>query len=385
MHVVFYSPSWPPAQAANGIVTYVHQMREALRRRGHLVSVVAGKAEPSPGIYPVSRSTWAPWRRRWARLRGRHPASTQGADIAAVLRQIHLRQPIDLIEIEESFGWCAYVSALGLPTVVKLHGPAFLSLVEEELDHPLSAEKIVAEGQALRVARYITSPSRGTLAATLAKYSIVCETAYAPNPIDVSRYGVWSQAQAGHQHVLFVGRFDKRKGADRVLYAFKALLRRLPEARLTLVGPDEGLTRPDGGRTKFADFASQVFTPEELRQIDFRGPLPPSHVEELRLRATVIVIGARWENAPYAALEAMSQGCPIAALDCNGVNEVVIRDQTGLLADSVEMLADDLHRLLTDAAFAARLGAQARQFVLETHSSDVALDAALEIYSRARN
>lgn len=383
MHIALYSPSWPPAQAANGIVTYVDQMRRALLDAGHDVSIVAARAAAEPDVYAVPQTLETKLRRRLAHALGRPPAVAFGPALARTLRRLHARRPIDVIEMEESFGWASHVVRLGIPTVVKLHGPAFLSLVDEELSQPFAKPRIAAEGVALHGVDFITSPSRSTLGDTIDRYGLIAQTAYIPNPIDPGKYSEWRCEAADPDLVLFVGRFDKRKGGDRVLEAFKALLGQRPQARLVFVGPDRGLSQPDGSLTSFSEFVQTHFSAGESAHIEFRGALPPREVEALRLKARVTVIASRWENAPYAAIEALAQGCPVAAIECKGVDEVVLRNQTGLISPTSETLAQDLLLLMTDGARATELGRAARQFILTTHAPAVAVAAALRVYENS--
>ena len=56
--------------------------------------------------------------------------------------------------------------------LVKLHGPAFLSLVADELTSSFGKEKVEREGQALRRSSAIISPSQRTLAQTIERYGL---------------------------------------------------------------------------------------------------------------------------------------------------------------------------------------------------------------------
>src|ERR1700730_2700970 len=164
MHIAFWSPAWPMAKFQNGIITYVHWMKRELERRGHQVSVFTGDLDPSTSerrVYHVRYSSPAIWHRvldrlskpwRAKRARGFGFARVISAEIS----KVHQREPIDIIEMEESFGWFAEVGRLtSIPVLVKLHGPAFLSLVEDELNTAFAREKIEREGRALRLATTI--------------------------------------------------------------------------------------------------------------------------------------------------------------------------------------------------------------------------------------
>jgi len=121
-------------------------MREELRRLGHRVSIFTTLLdEPEADVYAVEGSLGLRVR-SWLRLGG-DPTERKimewGRLLAATVLSVHRRMPIDVFEMEESFGWMADVqAATSIPTVVKLHGPAFLSLIEEELDTPLARAKI---------------------------------------------------------------------------------------------------------------------------------------------------------------------------------------------------------------------------------------------------
>src|ERR1700730_12271498 len=139
MHVAFWSPGWPLAKVQNGITTYVHWMKRVLESQGHRVSVFTEALHASgdePNVYHVGHLRPRIWNRALRRvaLRGRwRSIGSEVFDFSALISmailKVHHRDRIDVIEMEESFGWFADVARLtSIPLVVKLHGPAFLSL-----------------------------------------------------------------------------------------------------------------------------------------------------------------------------------------------------------------------------------------------------------------
>ncbi|MBC7601788.1 MAG: glycosyltransferase family 4 protein [Ramlibacter sp.] len=393
MHIALFSPAWPIQKFQNGIVTYVHCMKLALERLGHRVSIFAAtmdaEDEGDPDIHHVRHTAWQRATHRFAR--SRYPTERVilefGQVIAASIRRVHQLDPIDIIEMEESFGWSADVSRLtGLPVLVKLHGPAFLSLIDEELDSSMGQERVRREGEALRVAPAISAPCLITLKQTLARYQL--EPALAEqmsNPLMMSAdTPPWQSGTCNPDTILFVGRFDKRKGADIVLQAFANLLQQRPKLRLIVVGPDAGLTRPGGSCIKFEAFRDELFPVGMRDRIDFRGPLPNSEIAAIRLLAHVSVVASRWENPGYTALEAMYQGCPLVCSDAGGCPEIVSSGGTGLLARSEDPadFAAKIAAMLDDPLAAARIGAAARQHVLQTYSASKVGTDSLELYDR---
>jgi glycosyltransferase involved in cell wall biosynthesis len=289
--------------------------------------------------------------------------------------------------MEESFGWMADVQAMtSIPTVVKLHGPAFLSLVEEELETPLARAKIAREGRALMRMACVTSPAQHTLDETIARYDLKPALArHIDNPLSLpSSAPVWSLDRCDRKRLLFVGRFDKRKGGDVVLRAFEDLARVDPSLQLTFVGPDGGVADSHGRRLGFDD-ARATLCPGAGSRIDYRGGLDPEQIYPLRVNAYLTIVASRWENQSYTALEAMAQGCPLVSSDAGGQGEFVIDGSTGLLAKagSDEELRKRIATLLLDPRRAAELGRRAREHVLAQHSPAAVVAKTLEVYEAA--
>ncbi len=389
MHVAFFSPAWPLRRYPNGVVTYVHWMREELQRQGHRVSVFAGDEPEEDGVHRV-RASLAFRAKRWWRSKtteNYYPVFDWAEACAASILAVHRRQPIDVIEMEESFGWFDEVARLAaIPTVVKLHGPAFMSLVEDELRTPFARARIEREGSALRRAGIITSPALRTLEDTIARYDLapaLCR--HIVNPLELPPAApLWSLEHCERKTILFVGRFDQRKGGDLVLEAFARLLALDPALRLIFVGPDGGVPSATGERVHFEAFRAALL-PRDADRVDYRGRLEPPEICALRAQAFVTLIASRWENQSYTALEAMLQGCPVISSDAGGQPESVRHGVTGLLAaaGSVDDLVVQLRVLLDDPIGAAALGAAARAHVLEHHAPARVVRETLAAYENA--
>ena len=85
-----------------------------------------------------------------------------------------------------------------------------------------------------------------------------------------------------------------------------------------------------------------------------------------------LVLPSRWESWPYVVMEAMALGRPVVAAGIDGVPEIVVPGETGLLvpAEDAVALAGALDRLACDPELGVRLGeggrTRARSFDLET-------------------
>lgn len=391
MHVALVSPGWPLKHHPNGVVTYVHWLRQELARQGHRVSVFTGLlAEPEEGVYLVRpsfgyrASVWLESKRRSPRF----AVLRWGEAIAGAVRRVHRMHPIDVIEMEESFGWAADVMRYtSIPTVVKLHGPAFISLLGEELKSPFAKAKIEREGVALRRVQVLTAPARRTLQATIERYRLTPQVSRTiVNPLSLPASApLWHLGRCDRTKLLFVGRFDELKGGDLVLQAFARLLATNPTLTLVFVGFDSGVPGSDGRTIQFDELKSSLFSSDEAARVDYRGKLTPEEIYSLRAEALVTIVASRQENQSYTALEAMLQGCPLVSSDAGGQGEIIADCVTGLLAatGSAEDLAEKLQTLIDDPSRAAELGSNARSHVLVHHCPVRVVAQTLAAYGEA--
>ena len=395
MHVGLYTPSWPPGESPNGISTYVGIMRAELLRLGHEVSIFSADCEPNLAErnYRVdSGDTDRPIFRGLQRLIGRGWKSEYdfGPRIARAVTQVHARHPLDVFEMEESFGWCRHVAqSTSVPLVVKLHGPAFqapTALRRKALDEPVQV-RVNAEGAGLRAAQMIVAPSRSTMLGTVREYDLpLGAVTYVPNPVnELVNVPVWRSKSEWAENLLFVGRFDHGKGGDAIIKIFGKLAQSRPRLRLTFVGPDEGVLAADGTVQKFADYVNAHLQPASAARIHFLGTRPAREVQALRLQCAVTLLATRRESFGYVAAEAMMQGCPIAAFDVPGVNELIEHGKTGLLAplDDANALVGHINHLLDHPEEAVALGANARAAISIQCGAEKVAKQMLNVYRLA--
>lgn len=400
MHIGLCSPDWPPTRSANGIVSYVAAVRDHFVAEGHAVSVISrGRLFPSDGpavdIAPQPRASGRIGsiarriRRRMDRSRGALPEV--GMAVAREVAAAQRIRPLDIVEMEESFGWSEIVGRVtGIPVVTRLHGPYFLSQ-----DRNLSPEqeranrsRCDAEARAVRAAAALTAPTRAIMDATCAHYERPPQksTAIIPNPIRVAPpEACWQLATCERDHILMVGRFDYGKGADTMLMAFERLLERRPSARLTLVGPDLGIEITPGHAIGFEAYARAALSPRTRERVTFTGLLQPDEIKRLRLTANVTVISSRGEVFPYVLLEGLAAGCPMLSTAWPGCDEILTHGETGLLTPVGQPgpMAEKLEWLLSNPEAAARIGAAGREHCARAFSVDVVGGRLLDYYRTA--
>ena len=392
LHIALWSPAWPLAQYQNGIITYVHWMRPALEALGHRVSIFTGEVGAAVTDREVHLVRQRLWKSVALLLTPKKPSPGEGVYgfsriIASELLRMHRQNPIDVVEMEESFGWSADVAQrTGIPVLVRLHGPAFLSHTEEELAATdFGRLRIDREGAALRQTEAIVSPCQKTLLQTIERHQISNpEVHHIVHPMSMDEdTPLWRLGDCDRDSILFVGRFDLRKGADVVLQAYRSALRQRPQLRLIFVGPDSGLPSTSGN-VHFEQYRKHLFPPELRNRIEYRGRMPNQDIAQLRTRCMVTVISSRWENPGYTLLEAMFQGCPVVCTDAGGCPENVVHEVTGRLSRSgnPESFAAEILAIINDPAGAERLGQAARRYVLERHAPSAVATASVQLYRR---
>ena len=300
---------------------------------------------------------------------------------------MHRQNPIDVVEMEESFGWSADIAQrTDIPVVVRLHGPAFLSYVEEELATDFGRLRIDREGAALRQAESIVSPCQKTLLQTIERHQITnTEVHHIVNPLGMDEdTPLWRLGDCDRNTILFVGRFDLRKGADVVLQAFRSALRQRPQLRLIFVGPDSrAAVREREG--PFRAVPGADLPPGAAGS----GRVPRAHGEPRHHAVAHPVLWSRslaraGRTQGYTVLEAMFQGCPVVCTDAGGCPENVMHEVTGRLARSgdPESFATEILAMVNDPAGAERLGQAARRYVLEHHAPSAVATASVQLYRR---
>lgn len=245
---------------------------------------------------------------------------------------------VDIIEMEESFGFADFLMKVSAtPVVVRLHGPNFLVGPFNNLHQDANFKlRVLHEGEAIKNAHGITSPSLDVLERVRKYYGISLPNAQViPNPVSaVSASNQWKYEVEKKPSILFVGRFDSVKGGDLILEAFRLIALANTEATLYFVGPDNGIHLKDEV-VKFDEFMEKIIPEDSIKKrIQFLGHCNSQTITQLRMNSLITVFASRYENFPVSLLEALAAGCPTVATAVGGIKEIIVNDYNGLLAES---------------------------------------------------
>lgn len=154
--------------------------------------------------------------------------------------------------------------------------------------------------------------------------------------------------------ILFVGRLEKRKGLDVLLYALSDIIKVYPKAKLLVVGsgPLNNYYRKLAGKLDISD------------AIIFAGPVSNDVLPGYYTSATVFVAPTVGREAMGIVLvEAMACGRPVIASHITGYREIIADGINGILAppgDS-KLLARAVIALLDSESFRMNLAYHARR------------------------
>jgi glycosyltransferase involved in cell wall biosynthesis len=154
--------------------------------------------------------------------------------------------------------------------------------------------------------------------------------------------------------LVAVGRLQPYKGFDLLLRAFALTRAANPEWTLYLYGsgPEDGRLR---GLVAELGLGSCVHLPGATGAVD-----------SVLQAGDLFVLPSRHEGFPMVILEAMANGCPVAAFDCeSGPRNVITDGVDGVLVPPADVaaLARAMSRLMADRDERARLAAAARRSV----------------------
>lgn len=197
-----------------------------------------------------------------------------------------------------------------------------------------------------------------------------------PADADDIRSSVRSELGIGDDEIVVgaVGRLVWEKGYRELFEAMAVVRRRMPRARLLVVGPSD----PD----KADAVDAEAIAVAEAAGVVFAGER--SDVVDLYTAMDVYVLASHREGFPRSAMEAAAMGLPIVATDIRGCRQVVEDGATGLLVhvDAAPELASALFRLVSDSALRQRYGAAAHEKAeVEFDQQDV-IDTTLAVYER---
>ncbi len=386
MRILHLTPYYKPAYAFGGVVRSVEGMATSLVARGHEVTVLTTDAldqqrrytgainETIDGVHVLRRPNVLPG------LRGRFNLSTPRS-----MKQTAetILPSVDVLHVHE---FRTLENLLVTPVGAKLRKPIVLSphgtLALETGRGRFKGvwDRLLSPGIALRI-DHVIALTQSELAEAKSlwarfgnrlrpiRFSVI------PNGVDLGSFNRRELAAEFRKRyelgdapaALFMGRLQKRKGADVLIKAFKAA--NVADSRLLIVGPDEGMLPV---LKALADGDPRII---------FTGYLEGDARLGALAAGDIFALPAIGEGQPIAALEAMAAGAPVLLSPGCNLDEVEEAGAGYVVAATADAFADKLRLHLIDYAARRRMGERARQLVDERYRWDGVAERLENVYT----
>jgi len=385
MHILHLTPYYAPAYAFGGVVRSVEGMARALARRGHTVTVLTTDAlnqnaryddsadEIREGVRVVRAANLSPT------LRGRYNLSTPNKlhklaqELLPAADVVHCHE----FRTTENLMVTRLAAEMNKPLVLSPHGTltpetgrSGLKALWDRLLSPAVARRFdhiigLTEAESAEVQMIWPRFGRRRISAA---FSVI------PNGVDPADYENLS-GRDSFRHwyglgdavvCLFMGRLHERKGAHKLVEAFKQA--NIPNTRLVIAGPDEGMLA-----------TIQAMADE---RIVITGYLDGEERLAALASADMLALPAVGEGLPMVVLEAMAAGLPvIVSPECH-LPEIAQHSAGIETKPEIAALTNALQQLLTDGEKRKQMGAAARQLVQERFTWDAVAEQLETVYGK---
>ena len=360
LHVLTITPFYPRA-GNESFGCFVAEPLVELMKAGVRSTVFAVEPfyRPKPGSSgSAPDATWY----RYPSLPGGLGLASAGAGLYLRLRgpvaKLHARTPVDVIHAHAALP-CGHAARLlsrhlKIPYVVTVHGRDAFSSVQVAGWPGAWCARV--SRQVYRGARRVLGISRAVCEEVEKGTGGSCAVSVVYNGADPSLFT--PAADPVRPALLTVGNLIPTKGHELIVQALAALQPEFPELTWEVIGDGPELTR----------LRQLAETLGVLASIRFRGRQSRKEVAEACRRCSLFVLPSRYEGLGCVYLEAMASGKVAVGCRGQGIEEVIRHGENGWLvpAEGRQELIEGLRLLLKDDALRQRIGAAARDTILQS-------------------
>lgn len=376
LRIAFVTALYPP-RPCGGVAVFIYNLAKQLAAYGHEISVITQAEKDRPHTVDFEEGVWVHRLPDDDDLPIELPSATPempegprrvAGRVLAELNRVNSHRQFQLVlgtiwdlDLAAVIASKQYLTAMYLVTSYKLMEGSKPEWRENRTFYEGHVEKMFrAEAWALKEADHILASTEAILRDTEEAYLTRIES----GRLTILPFGVPEPSTACHPspekgkeiELLYVGRFEHRKGADLILGILPDILRRHSGIRVTCIG-DNGISAANGVPYLQA-FLSQYEKEDWIDRVTFRGHVDNDELEKAYAACDIFVAPSRYESFGLIYLEAMRFGKPCVGTTAGGIPEVVQNGVTGLLVapdDSNELRAA-LEKLILDEKLRKRLG-----------------------------
>ena len=174
--------------------------------------------------------------------------------------------------------------------------------------------------------------------------------------------------------ILFVGRIAKEKSIDFLIKNLKAILKKIPKARMIIVGDGPDMN----------ELALLVRENKLDKHVTFTGKVPWSEIPKYYQLANVFVTASKTETQGLTVIEAMAAEKPVVAIKDESFELVMKDKQDGLFFETKEEYQRLIIELYNNPSYAKMIAKQAR-ITANAYNPEVYAKRVLEVYESVIN
>lgn len=386
MKIALITFEYPRETHFGGIATYMFQLAEMLKNRGHIVEVFT--ATFSNSYFYIENGI---------RInRCKVDTRENFKDLVPLLFAARDNEiKFDIIESCE-FG----ADALNIekvsrkPLVIKLHCPRFLI---SDINYRLSKKKYLLilkqiarkvfpskrfyyqpliynykkddEYITVKKANLITVPSFQLREIVSKKWKLKKESIVViPNPYEPSKELLSIKSKSSDYYITFVGRFEKLKGISIFEEVMASVFVKFPNIKFRFVGEIQNYPEKDILINEYY----KIRFPSYFDRIEFTGKISNDQIYKCFEDTLLCMIPSYWENFPGVCLEAMSAGKVVIASKVGGLIDIIEHNIDGILVnvDDVEGYLKYIEINIKSFDFRLKMGENARNKILRNYNTE---------------
>lgn len=251
----------------------------------------------------------------------------------------------------------------GVPYVLRAHGsiPRLGKSIPKRLFDRLYGNKILDNSSKLVALTKVEAEQYQEFGVESNRISVI------PNGIELGRFsnlptrGEFAskfKVDPGTRIILFLGRIHRIKGIDTLIKSYCRLAKDKSNGDnlLVIAGPDDGYLQDAQLMARRLGIGDNVLF---CGLLNFRDKLAAI------VDSAVVVLPSYYETFPNVVLESYACSRPVIASRVQGMEEIVIDGQTGILfsAGNVEQLTESISSVVKDVERANAMGRRARELV----------------------
>lgn len=403
-HIVILTEGFGHLWPGGGIGTLYYQLASELLQMGNRVSVVIPANNTSSefirgdfALYVINTSSHL--------LESAHvnfiQTLNQSITVTRFIQQLHVKQPIDIIEyaLWNTLGLMLSANPIlqSVTRVLRLVTP--FKFIAEFNNLPITAEELKlksdAEKYLIATASIIVPISQSIEKTILENHQIVKDNrwkfcsagvAYWPTFDVNSGYKTlniddakFTNISSHTKKILFIGRLESRKGIEILFAAIQLYFKKEPNADVVFIiaGKDTG---------QFQENFLQTTTQPIIDKVIFLGEIKEVVKEKLFAFCDFVVFPSLYESFGLVPLEAFVHSKPVIGANAGAIPEVIQDHKSGLLFQpgNADALVNAINLLIRDQILYETLAKGALQRVKELSSRNMALKT-IKIYNDALN